>query len=68
MLQQFEVNFIKKNKFKLFKLRNKLNFIYGKKSLAIDSQMNEGIKALKHKMYAKQKEAESKIKTKFNTI
>lgn len=65
LLNQFELDFIKKNKFKLFKLRNKLNFIYSKKSSSIETAMLEGIKALKKKMYSKQKESEEKIKTKF---
>lgn len=68
MLQQFEADFIKRNNFKLLKLRNKLNFIYSKKSGNIDVAMNEAIKQLKHKMYSKSKEAESKIKDKYGVV
>jgi hypothetical protein len=65
MMQDFELSFMRKNKFRMLKLRNKLNFIFNKKSAMIDSQLNENIKALKRKMYSKMKESENKIKDKF---
>ncbi len=49
MLVDFEANYIKANKFKLFKLKNKLNFIYNKKSSAIEAAMTEAIKHLQRK-------------------
>ena len=65
MMQDFELGFMRKNKFRMLKLRNKLNFIFNKKSAIIDSQLNENIKDLKRKMYTKMKESENKLKDKF---
>lgn len=64
-MQDFEASFIKRNNFKLLKMRNKLNFIYNKKRFNIESQLNENIKALNKKMHQRIHEAEDKIKDKY---
>jgi hypothetical protein len=65
LLQQFEANYIKANRFKLQKIKNKLNFILAKKYRNVDYNLNNIINKLKNKMYAKIKTSNEKIRTKY---
>jgi hypothetical protein len=65
LLQQFEANYIKANRFKLQKIKNKLNFILAKKYRNVDYNLNNTINKLKNKMYAKIKTSNEKIRTKY---
>ena len=64
-LVQFENNYIKANKFKLFKLKNKLNFIFNKKSTAIEQAMNESVKHVQRKNREKLKANVLELKAKY---
>jgi hypothetical protein len=65
LLQQFEANYIKANRFKLQKIKNKLNFILAKKYKNVDYNLNNTINKIKNKMYAKIKTSNEKIRTKY---
>jgi hypothetical protein len=64
-LVQFENNYIKANKFKLFKLKNKLNFIFNKKSTAIEQAMTEAVKHVQRKNREKLKASVLELKAKY---
>ena len=65
LLQQFEANYIKANRFRLQKIKNKLNFILAKKYRNVDYNLNNTINKIKNKMYAKIKTSNEKIRTKY---
>ena len=65
MLQDFEVKYMSKNKFKIQKIKNKLNFILSKKYTNIDNVLNQNISKLKKKIYSKIKTSDDKIRAKY---